>query len=71
MRGEKARLLERLQSMSGLLFPAVRVNFSLATLVRHAHQRDRIASNSRSDSSMSIIHNTEALCVQQHPRWED
>lgn len=48
--------------MSGLLFPAVRVNFSLATLVRHAHQRDQIASNSHSVSSLSIIHNyTEAL----------
>lgn len=51
--------------MSGLLFPAVRVNFSLATLVRHTHQRDRRVSNSHSViSSLSIIHNsTEAPCA--------
>ena len=49
-RGER----EELQSVSGLLFPAVRVNFSLATLVRHAHRRDRIASNSHSATASSV-----------------
>ena len=35
LREERARLLEKLQSMNGRLFPAVRVNFILATVVRH------------------------------------
>lgn len=61
-RGER----EELQSVSGLLFPAVRVNFCLATLVRHAHRRDRIASNSHSATAKHrrIIQDyTEALCA--------
>lgn len=57
--GETGRHVERLQSLSGLLFPAVRVNFSLATLVRHTHPMDRTSSNSHSViSSLSIIHNS-------------
>lgn len=69
MRRGKARLVQGLQSMSGLLFPAVRVNFSLATLVRHTLQRDRGASNSHSVIAACLSFITPPRrCVQQHPR---
>lgn len=58
--------------MSGLLFPAVRVKFSLATLVRHTHERYRIASNSHSVRAACPSSITPpSRCVKQHPGRKD
>lgn len=58
--------------MSGLLIPAVRVKFSLATLVRHTHQRYRIASNSHSvRAACPSFITPPSRCVKQHPGRKD
>lgn len=66
LRGETARLLEKLQSMNGRLFPAVRVNFSLATVVRH---RDRIPPNSYSKQPICQAA-TPGRSVRKDPKME-
>lgn len=66
LREERARLLEKLQSMNGRLFPAVRVNFSLATVVRH---RDRIAPNSYSEQPICQAA-TPRRSVRKDPKME-
>lgn len=50
LREERARLLEKPQSMNGRLFPAVHVHFILATVVRH---RDRESPETPTRSSPS------------------